>query len=135
MTYDENEILEEKLIRLRQLSKNLDESFTIPGTKIKFGIDDTLDVFSVHGVGGVIGTLLVAILGDTSFGGLGLSELGIYKQLGVQITGIIAVGLWCGVVSYILVKITAALVGLRASSEEELQGLDQTVHGESAYHK
>ena len=62
--------------------------------KSKFGIDDTLDVFAVHGVGGVIGTLLVAILGDTSFGGLGLSELGIYKQLGVQITGIIAVGLW-----------------------------------------
>ena len=103
--------------------------------KSKFGIDDTLDVFAVHGIGGVIGTLLVAVLGDTAFGGLGLSEIGIYKQLGVQITGIIAIGLWSGVVSYILIKITASVVGLRASSDEELQGLDQTVHGESAYHK
>jgi Amt family ammonium transporter len=102
--------------------------------KHKLKIDDSLDVFAVHGVGGVLGTLLVAVLVDTSFGGAGLAEgMTIGSQFGVQVTGIVAVAVWSVVASYILVKIVKATVGLRVSDDEELEGLDVTAHGETGY--
>ena len=102
--------------------------------KHKLKIDDSLDVFAVHGVGGAIGTLLVAFLVDTSFGGGGLAEgMTMGSQVGVQLTGLIAVLVWSLVASFILVKFVQALVGLRVSDDEELEGLDVTSHGETGY--
>ena len=102
--------------------------------KHKLKIDDSLDVFAVHGVGGVLGTILVAVLVDTSFGGAGLAEgMSIGSQFGVQVAGIVAVAVWSLVASYILVKIVKATVGLRVSDDEELEGLDVTAHGETGY--
>ena len=102
--------------------------------KHRLKIDDSLDVFAVHGVGGSIGTLLVAFLVDTSFGGGGLAEgMTMGSQFGVQLTGLIAVLVWSLVASFILVKIVQAVVGLRVSDDEELEGLDVTSHGETGY--
>ena len=102
--------------------------------KLKLKIDDSLDVFAVHGVGGAIGTLLVAILVNTSFGGGDLAEgMTMGLQFGVQLTGWIAVLVWSLVASFILVKVVQAVVGLRVSDDEELEGLDVTSHGETGY--
>lgn len=102
--------------------------------KHKIKIDDSLDVFAVHGVGGVLGTLMVAVLVDESFGGAGLAEgMTIGSQFGVQLTGFAAVLVWSVLASYILVKIVKATVGLRVSDDEELEGLDVTSHGETGY--
>ena len=102
--------------------------------KHRLKIDDSLDVFAVHGVGGVLGTLLVAVLIDKSFGGAGMAEgMTIASQFGVQLTGFAAVLVWSVFASYILVKIVQATVGLRVSDDEELEGLDVTSHGETGY--
>jgi Amt family ammonium transporter len=102
--------------------------------KHRLKVDDSLDVFAVHGVGGVLGTLLVAVLIDKSFGGMGLAEdMTIASQFGVQLLGIAAVLVWSVFASYILVKIVQATVGLRVSEDEELEGLDVTSHGETGY--
>ena len=101
--------------------------------KDALGIDDSLDVLAVHGVGGVTGTLLTAVLGSAAYGGLGASELTISEQFGIQLTGVIATVAWTLVVTYIVLKIVDAVVGLRVSSEEETQGLDVKSHGERGY--
>ena len=102
--------------------------------KHRLKIDDSLDVFAVHGVGGVLGTLMVAVLVDKSFGGAGLEEaMTIASQFGVQLTGVAAVLVWSVFASYVLVKIVQATVGLRVSDDEELEGLDVTSHGETGY--
>jgi Amt family ammonium transporter len=102
--------------------------------KHRLKIDDSLDVFAVHGVGGVLGTLMVAVLVDKSFGGVGLAEgMTIASQFGVQLTGFAAVLVWSVFATYILVKIVQATVGLRVSDDEELEGLDVTSHGETGY--
>ena len=97
-------------------------------------IDDSLDVFAVHGVGGAIGILLVAVLVDTSFGGSGLGEgMSIGSQFGVQLTGLVAVLAWSAFASVIICLIVKAVVGLRVSDDQELEGLDITSHGETGY--
>jgi len=96
-------------------------------------IDDSLDVMAVHGVGGLTGTLLTAFLGTAAFGGLALSETTAGDQFVIQLTGSAAVLVWSGVASYILIKITSALVGLRVPPDVEVEGLDLTVHGERGY--
>ena len=97
-------------------------------------IDDSLDVFAVHGVGGAIGILLVAVLVDTSFGGSGLGEgMSIGSQFGVQLTGLVAVLVWSAFASVIICLIVKAVVGLRVSDDQELEGLDITSHGETGY--
>jgi Amt family ammonium transporter len=102
--------------------------------KHRLKIDDSLDVFAVHGVGGVLGTLMVAVLVDKSFGGAGLEEgMTIASQFGVQLTGFAGVLVWSVFASYVLVKIVQATVGLRVSDDEELEGLDVTSHGETGY--
>lgn len=95
-------------------------------------IDDSLDVLAVHGFGGATGTILTAILAIPMFAGVGLS-VSVSEQLVVQIIGVVAVAVWSGVASAVLIKVTQALVGLRVSEDEELEGLDQTSHGESGY--
>lgn len=102
--------------------------------KRTFVIDDSLDVFAVHGVGGMTGTLLVAFLALESFGGAGLAEgVSAMDQLVVQIIGVGTTLIWSIIATYILVKITQALVGLRTEPDIETQGLDLTVHGENGY--
>jgi Amt family ammonium transporter len=97
-------------------------------------IDDSLDVFAVHGVGGILGILLTAFFADKSLGGVGLPE-GV--SMGTAFLGqLIATGvtiIWAGVAAFILLKITQFFVGLRVSDEDETDGLDITYHGERGY--
>jgi ammonium transporter, Amt family len=102
--------------------------------KQKLTIDDSLDVFAVHGVGGILGTICVAFLATSTFQGLGLADgMTVGSQLWVQIVGVVAVAAWSGIASYIILKISDALFGLRVPEEEEIEGLDITAHGERSY--
>ena len=95
-------------------------------------IDDSLDVFPVHGVGGILGTLLTAVFAAESFGGLGL-ETSIAGQFLTQAIGVVATAAWCGLVSFILLKLLDKMIGLRVSNEEETEGLDLVLHDERGY--
>ncbi|MFQ5983699.1 MAG: ammonium transporter, partial [Woeseiaceae bacterium] len=102
--------------------------------KRKLEIDDSLDVFPVHGVGGMLGLLLTAVFVSSSFGGMGLPDgVSIGKQLVVQATGLVATLLWCGVVTFILLKVVNAIVPLRVTEEQETEGLDLVLHEERGY--
>jgi Amt family ammonium transporter len=101
--------------------------------KHRLQIDDSLDVFAVHGVGGILGTLLVAIFAAGGFGGRGLTDTTILGAFGVQLTGVLATAVWSAVVSFVIIKIVEALVGLRVDAEQEVEGLDITAHGERGY--
>jgi Amt family ammonium transporter len=97
-------------------------------------IDDSLDVSPVHGVGGVLGTLLTGIFVDASFGGVGYAAgMTMSKQLLMQGLGIIVTIAWCGGFSWLILKVVDALVGLRVTEEQETEGLDLSQHGERAY--
>lgn len=103
--------------------------------KRKFVIDDSLDVFPVHGIGGIIGSLLTGIFASKSLGGLGLAEnVTILEQVGVQALAILATLLWSGVFSFIILKILDSMIGIRVSDDEEQQGLDLVLHEETGYH-
>jgi Amt family ammonium transporter len=102
--------------------------------KRRLKIDDALDVFAVHGVGGATGVLLTAVFADAALGGIGLVEgrtMG--GQTAIQLTGIVAVLLWSAGVSFVIVKAIQLCAGLRVSPDTEEQGLDVRVHGERAY--
>lgn len=97
-------------------------------------VDDSLDVFPVHGVGGIIGTLLAGVLVSSSFGGAGLVEdMTLGKQFGVQAIAVLSVFVWTALVSFIILKLIDATIGLRVPADEETQGLDQTQHEETGY--
>ena len=107
----------------------------VTGLKSMFGYDDSLDVFGVHGVGGILGALGTGILMSESFGGVGYDK-GV-TMIGQLTTQAIAVGVtlvWTGIISFILYKIVDMMVGLRAEENIEREGLDSTQHGEVAYH-
>lgn len=107
--------------------------FMVDVVKRKWQVDDSLDVMAVHGIGGATGTLLVALLAGLP-GGAGLAEgTGMGAQLGVQALGVVSVAAFTAVVSWLILKLTAATVGLRATPQEETEGLDYTAHGETAY--
>jgi len=102
--------------------------------KTVWRIDDSLDVFAVHGVGGITGTLLAAVFGTAALGGAGLAEgVGLGQQFGVQALGVVATVVWAGGLSFIIIKITASVAGLRVGDDEITQGLDIATHGESGY--
>jgi Amt family ammonium transporter len=102
--------------------------------KMRFTVDDALDVFAVHGVGGMTGTLLTAFLMPVALGGVGYAEgVTMGTQFIVQVIGVAAAATWSGVASLILIKITEGLVGLRVGRDAETQGLDLTSHGEAGY--
>ena len=111
--------------------------FATQTMKRRLGIDDSLDVFPVHGVGGCIGLLMTAIFASEGLGvfsGLGLPEAStVSSQLGIQAIGAIATILWCGIVTFIILKIVGALVGLRVTEDEETEGLDIVLHDEQGY--
>jgi len=97
-------------------------------------IDDSLDVTPVHGVGGVIGTLLTGVFAAASLGGVGYPEgMTMEKQVVVQLTGIVAVGAWSGIVTWLVLKLTDRLTGMRVTSDEETEGLDTVEHNEKGY--
>ena len=103
--------------------------------KPKLGFDDSLDVFGIHGVGGIVGALLTGVFNAQVFGGPGLAEPGmIAHQLWVQLEGVLLTVVWSGVVAWIAYKIANALCGMRVPEDQEREGLDVTSHGESAYH-
>jgi len=97
-------------------------------------VDDSLDVFPVHGVGGMLGTTLTGVFAATTLGGVGFAEgMTMGKQVMTQITGILVTAVWSGAVSYLLLKLIDALVGLRVSIEHETEGLDTVLHNETGY--
>lgn len=100
--------------------------------KARFGYDDSLDVFGVHGVGGFIGTVLAGVFGAAALGG-NQEGLAIGSQVGVQLTAALITAVWAGVVSYALLKFVDAIVGLRVGPEEETSGLDLALHDERGY--
>ena len=101
--------------------------------KFKLKIDDSLDVFAVHGVGGILGTLLTGILATDTFGGLGI-EKSTFDQTVTQFIGIISIAFFSLFITIIIVKIIQATIGLRVSSnQEEFDGLDLGSHGEKSY--
>ena len=102
--------------------------------KNAINIDDSLDVFAVHGVGGILGTLLCGLLATSNYGGLGL-ETTVWAQTKVQVIGVLSISLYTLVVTTIIVLLVRKLVGLRVSEQEEkTDGLDFGSHGESSYH-
>jgi Amt family ammonium transporter len=102
--------------------------------KRKLKIDDSLDVFPVHGVGGFTGLLLTAVFSATQFDGLGLPDgVGIGQQLGTQLLGAVATAVWCGVATFVILKVVNLVAPLRVSPEQENEGLDLVLHGESGY--
>ncbi len=96
-------------------------------------VDDSLDVLAVHGVGGATGIILTAFFGSTALGGLGLSELSMGGQLGVQLVGVAAVLVWSAVLTFLIAKVVNAVTPLRVDKEAEVEGLDLITHGEKAY--
>lgn len=97
-------------------------------------LDDSLDVSPVHGVGGVVGSLLTGVFAAISLGGSGFTvQKDMAAQLGVQALGVGATMLWCGVVTWLLLKVLDVLLGLRVSEEQESEGLDLAEHGERGY--
>jgi len=107
--------------------------YSVGFVKFKLQIDDSLDVFAVHGVGGILGTLLAGILATDFFGGLGL-EKSAAEQTMIQVIGILSVALLSFVGTVIIVKIIKLTTGLRVPEDEEIgEGLDFGSHGESSY--
>jgi Amt family ammonium transporter len=97
-------------------------------------VDDSLDVFPVHGVGGMTGTIFAGFLVTSSFGGAGLAEgMTVGRQVGVQVIGALATLAWTALATYVILKLVDMLIGLRVTPEDETQGLDVTQHEETGY--
>ncbi|HEV7914765.1 MAG TPA: ammonia channel protein, partial [Albitalea sp.] len=116
----------------------------VTGLKKLLGADDSLDVFGVHGVGGIVGALLTGIFNNQALGGPGLvtdwvaatvGSNGIWDQLLIQAKAVGVTVVWSGVVAAVSFKIADLVIGLRVSEEEEREGLDISSHGETAYSK
>jgi len=102
--------------------------------KRALNVDDSLDVFPVHGVGGILGTLLTGIFVAAAFGGAGYPDnVTMGGQVLTQLIGIAAVGAWSGILTWILLKLVDAAAGLRLTGEEETEGLDTVLHNEKGY--
>ncbi len=97
-------------------------------------IDDSLDVSPVHGVGGILGTLLTAVFVDARFGGVGYAKgAALGSQLATQAMGVFAAAAWCAVATFIILKALDAVLGLRVTEDQEREGLDLALHGERGY--
>jgi ammonium transporter, Amt family len=116
----------------------------VNGLKKLLGADDSLDVFGVHGVGGIVGALLTGVFNTQALGGPGLvgdwvtaavSSNGIGAQVWIQLKAVLLTIVWSGIVSVVAFKIVDLVIGLRVPEEEEREGLDITSHGETAYHQ
>ena len=115
----------------------------VNGLKHLLGADDSLDVFGVHGVGGILGAVLTGVFAAPSLGGSGIfdyvankasAEYSILDQVIIQATAVGTTVVWSAVVAFVAFKLVDIVIGLRVPEEEEREGLDITSHGESAYH-
>jgi len=116
----------------------------VNGLKRMLGADDTLDVFGVHGVGGILGALLTGVFASPSLGGTGVydyvankvnADYSIGQQVWVQLQGVLITAAWSAIVAFVAYKIVDLLIGLRVSEEDEREGLDISSHGETAYNR
>ena len=116
----------------------------VNGLKHMIGADDSLDVFGVHGIGGILGAILTGVFAAPSLGGTGIydyvanavaPEYSIGGQVWIQCQAVLTTIIWSGIVAYIAYKITDMAIGLRVTEEEEREGLDISSHGETAYHR
>jgi Amt family ammonium transporter len=117
----------------------------VSGLKKLLGADDSLDVFGVHAIGGILGALLTGVFNDPSLGGpsfvgdwvtattVAAKDYKMMDQLWIQFKGVCVTAVWSGVVAFIAYKLVDLTIGLRVSEEEEREGLDVTSHGEAAY--
>ncbi len=109
----------------------------LASTKLKraIGYDDSLDVFGVHAIGGIVGALLTGVFAATSLGGAGFGDgiNSIGQQVGVQFIGVIATVIYTGIMSFIILKILDVIIGLRVNEEQETEGLDIALHDERGY--
>ena len=109
--------------------------FSVDLIRSKFKIDDSLDVFAVHGVGGILGTLMVSFLALETFSGAGLAqEMSVNSQFLAQLFGVVLTVIWTLIFTYIALKITSLFTSLRVEEQEEIEGLDLRSHGERAYY-
>ncbi|MDX1329386.1 MAG: ammonium transporter [Burkholderiaceae bacterium] len=106
----------------------------VTGFKRMMGADDSLDVFGVHGIGGIVGALLTGVFTAPGLGGTGGDDFNIASQLWVQAEGVLITMVWSAVIAYLAYKIVDVVIGLRVSAEDEREGLDITSHGVTAYH-
>ncbi len=116
----------------------------VNGLKRIIGADDSLDVFGVHGIGGILGAILTGVFAAPSLGGTGIydyvanavsPEYSIGGQVWIQCQAVLTTIVWSGIVAYIAFKLTDMVLGLRVTEEEEREGLDISSHGETAYHR
>ena len=107
----------------------------VNGLKRMLGADDSLDVFGVHGVGGIVGALLTGVFTAPGLGGTGGDDFSIGSQVLIQAEGVVITIVWSAIVAFIAYKIADMILGLRFSEEDEREGLDITSHGETAYSK
>jgi Amt family ammonium transporter len=108
--------------------------FFVTTVKNRFGYDDSLDVFGIHGIGGIVGAIATGVLVSPSLGGVGVADYAMGHQVWIQIEAVLFTLVWSGVGSAILYKIVDVIVGLRVRKEVESEGLDIVEHGERAYH-
>jgi Amt family ammonium transporter len=102
--------------------------------RIKMKIDDSLDVFAVHGIGGMLGTILCAWLMQSNLGGVGLDEgLSVFNHLKIQAYSVGVTVIWTVAFTYLILKLISVFTNLRVSKENEIEGLDNSLHGESGY--
>jgi len=101
--------------------------------KNALGYDDSLDVFGIHGVAGIVGSIGTGIFVAPALGGVGVEDYGMLAQVWKQLVAVVVAILWCGIGSAILFKIVDLIVGLRVTAEREREGLDLSEHGERAY--
>jgi ammonium transporter, Amt family len=115
----------------------------VNGLKRMLGADDSLDVFGVHGVGGIVGALLTGVFAAPSLGGVGITDwvtmkavadYSITSQVWIQLKAVLVTVAWSGVVSFVAFKLIDMTIGLRVAEDEEREGLDISSHGETAYH-
>lgn len=107
---------------------------TVQWCKRRWAIDDSLDVFAIHGIGGMVGALLTACLADQRFGGIGtLAEHGMAGQVRVQIIAVLAALAWSAVISWLLLLALDKTLGIRVNSTSETDGLDIALHNEQGY--
>jgi Amt family ammonium transporter len=107
--------------------------WAVTGLKKMLGYDDSLDVFGIHGIGGIIGAIGTGIFVSPALGGVGVDDYSMAGQVMTQATGVLITIVWSGVVSLVAFKLVDMTMGLRVSEEQEREGLDTASHGERAY--
>jgi Amt family ammonium transporter len=107
--------------------------FSATKLKKKFGYDDSLDVFGVHGVGGIIGAILTGLCAASFMGGIGLDGVSVGAQVWAQLLSVVFTIVWSGVVSFVVLKVIDLVIGLRVSEDVEVAGLDLHLHDEQGY--